>query len=408
MTPHVSFGGLVVVAALAFVVPLIVASRPARRVPAVVLLIVSGIVVGPSGLGIVSLDLPIQILALIGLAFLLFLAGLEVEVHEMRGRRLQLAVASFGLSFALALAIGAGLGAIGLVDAPVLVAVILVGTSLGVVIPVLKDAGEIDGDFGQLVVAAASVADVGAIVLLSVLFTRDGDPAAAALLFALFAVLAVVLVVAILRAEQAGILAPVLRRLQDTTAQIRVRAAWLLLVGIAAVAETLGLEVILGAFVAGAILTVVDTDTTRTHPLFRPKLEAIGFGVFVPVFFITTGLRFDLEALLAGPEALALVPVFVAALLLARGVPAIVLGRSAGPRRLAAAGLLQATLLPIAPAQIGLELGLLNPATSSALITAGLIAVVVFPSAALALLGPRPAESSPPNQPTRTMEHARS
>jgi len=408
MMPHVSFGGLVVVAALAFVVPLLVASGPARRLPAVVLLIASGMAIGPSGLGIVTLDLPIQILALIGLAFLLFLAGLEVEVHEMRGRRLRLALASFGLSFALALAIGAGLGAIGLVEAPVLVAVILVGTSLGVVIPVLKDAGEIEGDFGQLVVAAASIADVGAIVLLSVLFTRDGDPAAAALLFALFALLAVVLVVAIVRTERAGILAPLLRRLQDTSAQIRVRAAWLLLVGIAAVAEALGLEVILGAFVAGAILTIVDTDTTRSHPLFRPKLEAIGFGVFVPVFFIATGLRFDLGALLAGPEALALVPVFVVALLVARGVPAVVLGRATGSRRLAAAGLLQATLLPIAPAQIGLELGLLDAATAAALITAGLIAVVVFPSAALALLGRRPAESSPSKQSTQNMEHARS
>ena len=408
MMPHVSFGGLVVVAAVAFAVPLLVASGPARRLPAAVLLIVSGIVLGPSGLGLVTLDLPIQILALIGLAFLLFLAGLEVDVHRMRGRRLRIAVVGFTLSFVLAVAVGAGLAAVGLIDAPLLVAVILVGTSLGVVIPVLKDAAEIDGEFGQLVVASASVADVAAIVLLSVLFTRDGDPTAAALLFALFALLAIALVAAILRAERTGILAPTLRRLQDTTAQIRVRAAWLLLVGIAAVAEGLGLEVILGAFVAGAILTIVDTDTARSHPLFRPKLEAIGFGVFVPVFFIATGLRFDLGALLGGPEALALVPIFLAALLAVRGVPAIVLGRTAGPRRLAAAGLLQATLLPIAPAQIGLELGLLDAATAAALISAGLIAVVVFPSAALLLLGRSPADDTSTTIPPQHMEHARS
>ena len=127
-----------------------------------------------------------------------------------------------------------------------------------------------------------------------------------------------------------------LLRLQDTTAQIRVRGAIVLLVGFAALAEQLGLEAILGAFVAGAILTLVDRDQVMTHPDFRRKLEAIGFGFFIPVFFVTSGVRFDLDALLDDPSNLAMVPVFLAALLVVRGLPALALPRALdrrAPRR---------------------------------------------------------------------------
>jgi Kef-type K+ transport system membrane component KefB len=124
-----------------------------------------------------------------------------------------------------------------------------------------------------------------------------------------------------------------------------------------------------------------------SHPAFRAKLDAAGHGVFVPVFFVATGLRFDAGALLASPEALVRVPLFLAALLIVRGLPAIALRGDGRRRDLVGAGLLQATLLPIAPTQIGLELGLLDPATAAALIAAGLIAAVVFPAVALHLLG---------------------
>lgn len=396
MNPDVSFVGLLVVAATAFVVPIALAVTPARRIPAVVLLIVAGILLGPSGVGLVRIDLPIQIMALLGLAFLLFLAGMEIEVHELRGRRLGLALVAFALSFLLAGAAGEAVGAAGLTGAPLLVAVILVGTSLGIVIPILKDAGETESPFGQLVIASASVADFGAIVLLSVLFTRDGTgPASAVLLVGLLVGLAAAFALAVARTERAHLLTDVLARLQDTTAQIRVRGAFALLIGFAALAEALGLEVILGAFIAGAILRLVDSDGEMTHARFRAKLEAIGYGVFVPVFFVATGLRLDLSALLASPSAFAQVPIFVIALLAVRAVPAIVFRGDADARRLVAGGLLQATLLPIAPTQIGLELGLLSPATGAALVVAGLIAVLVFPTLALALLRGAPAIDQP-------------
>ena len=185
----------------------------------------------------------------------------------------------------VALALKAG----GLVETPLLVAMILSATSLGVIIPVLKDAGEIESQFGQLVVAAGSIADFGAIILLSVLFAGEGGTGATLVLIGCLLGLAVVVFFVVRGAERSMRIGDDLVRLQDTTAQIRVRGAMVLLIAFAAVAEQLGLEVILGAFAAGAVLTLADRDEVMTHPDFRRKLEAIGFGVFIPVFFVTSG-----------------------------------------------------------------------------------------------------------------------
>ena len=162
----------------------------------------------------------------------------------------------------------------------------------------------------------------------------------------------------------------------------------MLFVGFAAIAEELGLEVILGTFIAGAIVSLVDRDEVMTHPDFRRKLEAIGFGFFIPVFFVTSGVRFDLDALAADASNLAMVPIFLAALLLVRGVPALLYRRVLDGRRTAVAGLLQATSLPfiVAATRDRLELGLIDAAEGAALIGAGLLSVLVFPVVGLALL----------------------
>ena len=177
-------------------------------------------------------------------------------------------------------------------------------------------------------------------------------------------------------------------RLQDTTAQIRVRAALVLFIGFAAVAEELGLEVILGTFIAGAVLGLVDKDEVMTHPDFRRKLEAIGFGFFIPVFFVTTGVRFDLDALTASTEAAAMVPIFLVALLAVRGLPALIYSSVIDRTHVRAAALMQATSLPfiVAASTIGVELGLVDAAESAALIGAGLLSVLLFPLAALTAL----------------------
>jgi Kef-type K+ transport system membrane component KefB len=166
-----SFENLVIVVAVAFFAPLVLGLFPRVRLPSVVLEIVAGIVIGPSVLGLVEVDQSVEVIALIGLAFVLFLAGLEIEFHKLRGPVLRLTGLGFALSFGIALLVSLGLKAGGLVDTPLLVAIILCATSLGVLVPVLKDAGEISSTFGQLIIAAASIADFGAIILLSIFFS---------------------------------------------------------------------------------------------------------------------------------------------------------------------------------------------------------------------------------------------
>ena len=367
-----AFSGLLIVVAVAFVAPLL-----PLRVPAVIVEIVLGIVIGPSVLGWVHVDETISVISVLGLAFLLFLAGLEIDLNRLRGRALRLTLTGFALSVALGLVFGALLNS----GSPLLLAIIFSATSLGVIIPVLKDAGEIASDLGQLVVAAGSIADFGAIILLSVFFGGEGGAGSTLLLVGLLAALAGAVLFAARRTPRA--LRADLLRLQDTTAQIRVRGAVVLLVAFAAIAEALGLEAILGAFMAGAILTLVDKDEAMTHPQLRSKLEAAGFGIFIPVFFVTSGIKFDLDALLGN---VGMVPLFLAALLVVRGVPAALYRLDA--RRTLAAGLLQATSLPfiVAATAIGTSLGLLDAAQSAALVGAGLLSVLLFPVAGLAML----------------------
>ena len=387
--PNVSFSGLLIVAVVAFAAPLLLGLTPARRLPAIVLEIVAGIIIGPSVLGWVRVDLPLSILSVLGLAFLLFLAGLEVELERVRGRLFVFVGSGFLLSFGLALLVGYGLYLAGQVESPLLIAIILVATGLGIVIPVLKDAGESASDFGQLVIAGAMFAEFGSIILLTLFFSREATRTATKLvLLGGFALLAAGFAFVILRLERSKRIAAVLLRLQDTTAQIRVRGAFMLLVAFVALASVLGLETILGAFVAGVILRLIDGDQMMTHPQFRLKLEAIGFGVFIPVFFVTSGILFDLPALFSSPATLLRVPVFLVALLLVRGVPALLYRPLVGSRRSIVAGLLQATSLSfiVAASQIGLELGLITKATGAALIAAGLLSVLIFPLLALTIL----------------------
>jgi Kef-type K+ transport system membrane component KefB len=385
----VSFVSLVLVCTVAFLAPLMLGLAPRLRLPGVVLEILAGIAIGPSGLGWATVDEPIRVLSLLGLAFLLFLAGLELDVRLLRGRRLQLTIAAFVASIALAYGIAVALRAVGIVESALLVAVCLSATALGVVAPVLKDAGESTTDFGQLIIAAASVADFGSILLLSLLFSREEASTGAQLvLMGGFVALTVVIVLAMTVAERSSALSAVLARLQDSTAQIRIRGAFLLMVGFTALAARLGLELILGAFVAGALLAVLDADYQQTHPKFHEKLEAIGFGVFVPVFFVTSGLRFDAGALFADANTMLRVPIFLAAILIARGLPALLYRGLVGTPRSIVAGLLQATSLPfiVAATTIGIELHAMNRPNASALVAAGLLSVIVFPMTALALM----------------------
>src|SRR5919198_3109496 len=217
-----TFTNLAIVAAAAFLAPLALGLVPMLRLPAVVLEIVLGIVLGPAALGWVEVDRPVGVMSLLGLAFLLLLAGLEVDFDRLRGQLLRLAAFGFLASFAVALAVAVGLDGAGVTGAPLLIAIMFSATSLGVVIPVLKDSGEAATQFGQIVIAAASIADIATIVLLSLFFSEESSGVGSKLvLLGGFALLGAAIGLAVARVAHSMRISAALVRLQDTTAQIR-------------------------------------------------------------------------------------------------------------------------------------------------------------------------------------------
>ena len=395
----ISFTSVAVVAAISLIAPLGVAFS-GLRLPAIVVEILLGIAVGPQGLGWASNDEPVAVLSLIGLAFLLLLAGLEIDFTRLRGRLLRLTAAGYALSFALAVVVGFVLKAGGLVRSPLLIAITLSATGLGVILPILKDAGTTSTSFGQVIVAGASIAEVGPIVLLSLFFSGESSGIGSKVVLLVgFVVFVIAVGLAILGLQRSMRVSDVFLRLQDTTAEIRVRGAFLLLAVFVVLASRFGLEAILGAFLAGATLKLVDRDEAMTHAFFHGKLEAIGFGVFVPFFFVSTGIKLDVASLFHSGSVPARVPLFLAALLVVRGIPAL-LYRPFAERgsQILAGGLLQATSLsiPVVAGQIGVDLGLIRPTNYVALVAAGLLSVIVFPLLALTFLRGRPAPAVAP------------
>jgi Kef-type K+ transport system membrane component KefB len=386
---EVSFNGLLIVTVVAFTAP-IVASIRWVKFPSPVLEIIAGIAIGPAGLGWVKVDPPIQILSLVGLAFLLFLAGLDIDLMNLKGRVLQVTLAGFVLSLVLGLAAAAVFKSLGWVRSPLFLAVVLAATSLGLVVPVLKDAERLDSTLGQLAVGGASVAEFGTVILLSLFFSQSrGSAASKVVTFAAFVLVVLTVGAALPRAGRSVRVNGVLIRLQDTTAELRVRAAVALLIGFVALAAEVGLQTILGAFIAGVILSIVDRDS-RNHPNFRSKLDAIGYGFVIPAFFVATGLRFDVHALTANPSAILRVPLFLLAILLARGLPAALYRREVGSRGVFVAAFLQATTLPfiVTATTIGVAIDAIRPVTGAALVAAGVLSVIFFPSIALTIAGP--------------------
>jgi Kef-type K+ transport system membrane component KefB len=380
--PYSSF---VVVAVIAFLAPLLRAMVPQILVPAIVLEIVAGIVVGPHGLGIAESSGPVNVFSTVGLACLLFLAGREIQVERLRGILVTTSLAGFAISFALAFGCAAAFHALDLVRTPLLVAIVFVATSLSIIIVPLKDAHETDSDFGQQVIAAAAIAEFGAVILLSFFYSgqREG-PATELLHLSLFVLAAVMIFFSLARGAQFRRLAEAIQRLEGTSAQIRVRGDFALVAVVAGVASQLGLESILAAFTVGLIRGM----TSGRDELQEERLDAVTLGIFIPFFFVDSGLNFDLGALFASTSAFIRLPLFLVAILLVRALPALIYRNRFATRRTAAAGLLQATSLSfiVVATQIGLMLHIMYPATATALVGAGLITVMLFPTMALALL----------------------
>jgi Kef-type K+ transport system membrane component KefB len=391
-----TFYPLLVVSILAFVIPLVVSRIRKFHVPGMILAILCGVAVGPQGLGLVDPSSEgggyLEFLSEFGFVFLMFVSGLEVDVNSILyppGRRRERGILANPLAggllhFVLTLAISAGLAlameATRLIDNWMPTALILATTAVGIVMPTLKQRHETDTGYGQSVIVAAVVADLLALMLLTVMILvhRGGDPLETMLFGLLVAGFLVAWLAGRVFTRRRGWLYQVLDELSHTSGQVKVRGALALMVAFVALAQAVGAELIIGAFMAGVILSMF---THGGSAALRQKIEAIGFGFFIPVFFIMVGVGFDVEALL-NRRMLVFVPVVIVAALIVKMTPSVLLWRRAyGTRDAVASGfLLTARLsLIIAAADITLRTGMISEGLHSAFILLAALTSTVSP-----------------------------
>lgn len=385
MEQNLRFLPLLLVLLLAFVVPLLL--QRARWIPLVVGEILVGLLIGPSGLDLIRPDMTLDFLAEIGLALLMFLSGLEIDFSLLTQapggvRRYRLrAIAAFSFLLTLLLAGGTGLFLVrlGVARDAVMIALILSTTSLGVVVPVLKERGLSQTPLGQAVILSALLADFFTMFMITVYV------AAIAHGLSLKILLVGILFVAALLAYRLGILHTrrlhlerILSSLSRTTGQVKLQAALALMLGFVVLAKFLGTEMILGAFLAGAVLALIKRDGDEEN---RRRLEAIGYGFFVPLFFITVGIGFDLRTLLRDGRALLLAPLLLAAAFLIKLAAALVFRFSFEWRQTLASGILLSARLSliIAAAGIGASLGIIGPSVNAAFILVAAVTSTLAP-----------------------------
>ena len=382
------FTGLLVVAAVAFVAPILASIVPRHLIPAVVLEVLLGLAVGPQGLGWVQPQGAVELLYLMGFGFLLFLAGQDIDPSHFRDPMLRVTGVAYLCSLALAFPVALGLIAVASGADLRLIALALTSSSLGILVPVVRDSGDLNTDFGQLTILAGSVGEFASLLLLTIMFSADAKSTPEQILYvAIMGLAAAATGFGLYGLWRTGRMGRILTSLDDTASQLRVRGAFVVLLIFAGLAHGFGVDTLLGAFVAGVVLRLADGDDRPNIDVFKAKLDAIGFGFLIPVFFVVTGVHFNVDALFSHASALELVPLLVVAIAIVRGGPALLYRSRLGSRPAVAVAFLQSATLtfPVVVAEIGLSLNLLDQATAAALIGAALLTVVLFPAIALAL-----------------------
>jgi Kef-type K+ transport system membrane component KefB len=378
-------GTLVLIAIVAVISPILAELTGRLAIPGVVFEIALGIVIGPAVLGIAHPGSIIDALEDMGLSYLMFLAGLELDLARIRGRSLKLAGTGWVISLVLALWIAVGLTLIGTVLDALVIGLALTTTALGTLLPILRDAGLVEGRFGARIMAIGSVGEFAPIVAIAVLL--DGrNPETTSFLLFVFVVVAVAAAVAAGRPHPPAVIRFLHRHVQSS-AQLPVRISVLLIITLVFLAYRLGLDVLLGAFAAGIVVKLF-VQGEDSH-IVRGKLEAIGFGFLVPIFFIVSGMQFDLHALFATPTGLLRVPLFLVLFLVVRGAPVLLLHRRDLPRyQLVPLAMFASTALPliVVITTIGVEEGRMRPVNAAALVAAGMLSVLLYPMIARAVL----------------------
>jgi Kef-type K+ transport system membrane component KefB len=379
-----SFLTVVVVAALAAFLSGLVSTRIV--LPVVVLEIVLGIVVGPELLRLADSDEFLEFFSNLGLGMLFFFAGYEIDFERIRGSPLRLAVLGWGLSLVLAYGLGGLLELSGLVLSLLFTGSALATTAIGTLIPILSDAGELRTRFGTYLLAAGAMGEFGPILLVTLVFSTKGAAENAVILL-------VFVVVAVVSAVVAGRGWELLERTLETSGQLAIRVAVVTVFALGALASSLGLDLLLGGFVAGVIARIALKG--REVQVFESKLTAVGYGFFIPFFFVVSGIKFDLSALTDTPWRLLELPLFLGLFLVVRGGPALLLYRDVLDfRDRAALGVFSATELPLVVAitTIAVEQGHMRSATAAALVGAGILSTAIFPIVGLRLRAGRVAE----------------
>ena len=383
---EVSVSTMLFVPAIAAVAPLLV--RGVGRwlaIPLVVFEIVLGLLLGPAVLGWVEPDAFLDLLSELGLAMLFFLAGNEIDFRTIRGRPLNRAV----MGWIISLAAGVGIAALVAVDLPAaaFIGIALTSTALGTILPVLRDSGDLGTPFGISVIALGAVGEFGPLLAIS-LFLSGRSPLVAAIVLLLFALIAGIAIWFAARGVGERMHRSITATLH-TSGQFAVRLVLFVLLALVALSIVLDLDMLLGAFTAGVIFRLLMAGAPKADAeAVESKLEAVGYGFLVPVFFINTGVEFDLAALVADGRTLAMLPLFVVLLLVVRGIPSLLAARPDASRRdRIATALFGSTGLPIivAVTAIGVDRKELDTGTAAALVGAGMFSVLLFPLIALAI-----------------------
>lgn len=362
--------------------------RPVLRVPIIVFELILGIVFGPAVLGWVQPGIVLDRLSDFGLAMLFFMAGTEIDFRAVAGRPLIRA----SLGWLLSLVLGVGIGFLLAPDeGMVVIGIALSSTALGTLMPILRDARELHTPFGQIISAIGAVGEFLPLIAISIFLSTRRAPIAAAVLLTF--VLLAALVVVIARRAQHGRLHSLVRATLHTSDQFGVRFVLLLIAALVALSVVFDLDMLLGAFVAGAVWRIIMARAPKADAeAIESKVEAIAFGFLVPIFFLYTGVTFDLDSLLATPATMGLVPIFLVALLVIRGAAAqLSAPAGAGAKERTSIAMLAATGLPIivAVTAIGVSEKILDPAIAAALVGAGMLSVLIYPLIAMILRGVR-------------------
>ncbi|MGY0024148.1 cation:proton antiporter [Streptomyces sp. cg35] len=380
-------GTLILIMVIAVLAPLL--AYGAGRwlpVPLVIFEILLGIVVGPDVLGWAGQGEVVDALSQLGLSMLIFLAGYEIEFDKIRGDTLKRSAWAWLISLAAGLVLACALSGWSYAKG-VYLGTALTSTALGTILPVLRDSGDLHSRFGSVMLAIGAVGEFGPIIAMALLLSGR-SPAESAVLLAAFAAITAGAVLWAMRPRPPWF-AQVIAKTLHSSGQFAVRLVVLLLALMLGASQALGVDVLLGAFAAGMVVRLVlhGAAPDSAHEVVG-KVEAMGFGFLVPIFFVVTGIEFDLKALLEGGRALLLLPVFLVLFLVVRGLPVYVLApRDLAARDRRALTLFASTALPLVVAitTIGVDAGVLRTDEAAALVGAAMLSVLVFPLVGLKL-----------------------